>query len=77
MQDTSPSAEARYRELLSQTSPEKRLEMCGRLTAASREMARAGIRLEAPDASPLEVRARLAERLYGVEIRRRLFPDVA
>lgn len=76
MQDTSPAAEARYRELLARVSPAKRLEMCGRLTVASREMTLAGIRREAPGASPLEVRARLAERLYGVEVRRRLFPSV-
>lgn len=76
MQDTSPAAEARYRALLAGLSPAKRLEMCGRLTAASREMALAGIRRDDPSASPLEVRARLAERLYGAEVRRRLFPDV-
>ncbi len=76
MLDTSPAAAARYRALLAGLSPVKRLEMCGRLTAASRAMAVAGIRRDDPNASPLEIRARLAERLYGVEVRRRLFPDV-
>ena len=76
VEDTSPAAEARYRELLAQAGPMRRLEIFSQLTMASRELALAGIKRESPEASPLELRARLAERLYGSDVRKRLFPEV-
>ena len=46
------------------------------LSSSVRRLAVASIRERHPDASAREVNARLAERLYGVDARLRLFPDV-
>lgn len=77
MDDTSQEADERYRELLRQAGPVQRLRIVGQLTRASRQMACAGIKRQYPDASPEQVQAHLTERLYGIEVRKRLFPDVA
>jgi hypothetical protein len=60
--DTSPKANARYFELLRQAGPEKRLAICG-------------IKQAHPDRtlSDDELRQKLAERLYGAEVARRVF----
>lgn len=77
MQDTSPAAERRYFELLKAQTPLQRLNTAVRLSEAVRVLARAGILQTYPDATPDEVNARLAERLYGRAVAERLFPDVA
>jgi hypothetical protein len=73
--DTSPKATTRYFELLRQAGLERRLEICLGLSRATRELAIAGIKLAHPDRLLLddELRHKLAERLYGVEIARRVF----
>ncbi len=76
MQDTSPAAEKRYFELLAAKSPMERLEITIRLCTVVRKLAEAGIRAQYPDASSDEVRAKLAERLYGRHVAMRLFPTV-
>jgi hypothetical protein len=76
MQDTSPAAEKRYFELLRAQTPQQRLNIAVRLTEAVRNLARAGIVEAHPGASPKEVNARLAERLYGRATADRLFPGV-
>lgn len=73
MNDTSPRADQRYRELLRQASPARRFDMCGGLITASREMALAGLRIDLPDATDQELRVALARRLYGSEIAERIF----
>ena len=65
MDDTSPEAQRRYFELLSQRTPAQRLAMAARLIQASRQMAMAGLRQQHPDATEAQLRAFLARRLYG------------
>jgi hypothetical protein len=73
--DTSPKANARYFELLRQAGQERRLAICIGLSRATRELAVAGIRHAHPDhpISDGELRQKLAERLYGAEVARRVF----
>ena len=73
--DTSPKANARYFELLRQAGPERRLAICLGLSRATRELAIAGIKQAHPDRtlSDDELREKLAERLYGAEVARRVF----
>jgi DNA-binding HxlR family transcriptional regulator len=74
--DTSPSADARYHELLRALPPERRLETAMKLSRAVRELAISGIRQRHPDADEREVRVRLAVRLYGSDVATRLFGTV-
>jgi hypothetical protein len=76
MHDTSQAAERRYFELLRAQTPLQRLNTAVRLSESVRVLARAGILQTHPDATPDEVNARLAERLYGSAIAARLFPGV-
>ena len=73
--DTSPKANARYFQLLRQAGPERRLAICVGLSRATRELAMAGIKQKYPDRaiSGDELRQKLAERLYGAEVARRVF----
>jgi hypothetical protein len=72
-QDTHPRQQARYIELLRAQSPVDRLRKAGELTRAVRYLAEVGIRDYFPQADELEVRVRLAERLYGRAVALRLF----
>src|SRR5262245_23400154 len=74
--DTSPSADARYHELLRRMPPERRLEAAMRLSAAVRELALASIRQRHPQADAEELRVRLTVRLYGRACAERLFHAV-
>jgi hypothetical protein len=73
--DTSAKARRRYEELLRATSPAARLAIAVSLSEAARELAMAGIRSAYPGISDREATARLAERMYGAETARRLFPE--
>jgi hypothetical protein len=75
--DTSPASRARYYELLKRQSPVDRLQTAVSLTRAVRQLALADILRADPDASPRAVQAKLADRLYGEAIARRLFPSLA
>jgi hypothetical protein len=77
--DTSPKSNARYFELLRQAEPGRRLAICVGLSRATRELAIAGIKQAHPDRllSDHELRQKLAERLYGTEVARRVFSDRA
>jgi hypothetical protein len=74
MDDTSPAAKLRYYELLRQQTPMQRLEIAVRLTNSVRALAEADILRADPSASPRQVQARLAARLYGDQVALRLFP---
>jgi hypothetical protein len=79
-QDTSTEQRHRYHDRLRSLTPAQRLRQASELTMAVRALAEAGIRLRHPGASPEEVRARLAVRLYGRQASRRLcrsIPDDA
>lgn len=77
MDDTDPRQRARYFELLRAQTPAQRLHKAALLTQATRWMAEAGIRQRFPHADETEVRVRLAERIYGREVARRLFGEHA
>lgn len=72
-QDTDARQRERYFELLRRLTPAERLRKAADLTQTVRWMAEAGIRQRFPQADETEVRVRLAERLYGREVARRLF----
>lgn len=74
--DTSDVAGARYVELLRARSPRERGEIMSGLVAAVRQLAEASVRSAFPNASEREVRARVAARIYGIEVARRFFPEV-
>jgi hypothetical protein len=74
MDDTSPAAKLRYYELLRQQTPMQRLDIAVRLANSVRARAEADILRADPSASPRQVQARLAARLYGDEIAQRLVP---
>ena len=71
-QDTCARQLDRYHELLRRQTPAQRIQQASRLTMAVRALAEAGIRMRHPGASPDEVRARLAVRLYGRQVAQRL-----
>jgi hypothetical protein len=76
MQDTAPARLRRYVELLRAQAPHQRLAQAAALSRAVRTLAVAGIKERHPDASPDEIRARLAVRLYGREVARRMFHTI-
>jgi hypothetical protein len=76
MQDTSSVALDRYHQLLRAQAPHQRLSQAVALSKMTRELAEAGIQQRFPTASPAEIRIRLAVRLYGADVARRLFGDV-
>ena len=53
----------------------RRVMLAG-LVASVRQLAESGVRAAFPDATDREVMARVAVRLYGLEVAERLFPDV-
>ena len=73
MLDTSFTAEQRYFQLLSEKSPIERLSIALGLTRSVRELAATAVSNEHPGATTEELRAHLAERLYGRSVADRLF----
>ena len=73
--DTPAKAKRRYFELIRSAGPAQRLAICASLTRATRELAMAGIQAAHPGSilSARELHERLAERLYGAKVARRLF----
>lgn len=76
MQDTSPTAQARYYELLRSLPVQRRMQAMQGLSRAVRELALAGIRERYPAATESELRVRLTVRLYGRAVAQRLFESV-
>jgi hypothetical protein len=68
MLDTSPEARRFYYERLAALTPSERLAMMRASSRMIRTLAETAIRREHPDASPEELRVRLAVRLYGREL---------
>jgi hypothetical protein len=71
--DTSPDAERVQIELLRRTSPARKLELVGQLNETVRALALAGLRLRHPDASPEELRRRLADLVLGPELAAKVY----
>lgn len=76
MLDTLPEQRRRYFDLLRALTPQQRARKVVGLCRTARAMAMAGLRLAHPDASDEELRVRLAVRLYGPELARRVFGAV-
>jgi hypothetical protein len=67
MLDTTPEAKRFYFDRLAKLTPCERLALMRESSRMIRNLAEAAVRREHPDASPEEVRTRLAVRLYGRE----------
>jgi hypothetical protein len=76
MRDTSAAQQEEYFARLRALTPEERLQIASRLTRGGRQLALIGIKLAHPNAADVELHARLAVRLYGREVARRLFAEV-
>jgi hypothetical protein len=76
MLDTPPGERARYYAMIRRLTPEQRAAKVTSLSRAVRDLARAGIRRERPQASAVEVEIELVSRLYGVETARLLAPHL-
>jgi hypothetical protein len=74
--DTRPEALRRYVQLLQGQPPHRRLAQAAALSQTIRTLAVAGIKRRHPDATAGEVRARLAVRLYGRDVARRMFATI-
>jgi hypothetical protein len=74
--DTSLEVQARWAERLRALPPHERLAIAAGLTQGVRSLAEAGIRQRHPDAGEVEIRCRLAARLYGRAAAERLFGSV-
>jgi len=71
--DTSPEVEQLQIELLRRTPPWRKLEMVGQLNETARTFALSGLRQRHPQATPQELRRRLADLLLGVELARQVY----
>ena len=66
--DTRPEAEAVLIDLLRQAPPWRKLHMVGQLNQTVRTLALSGLRQRYPDATPQELRRRLADLLLGPDL---------
>ena len=71
--DTRPEAEAVLIELLRQAPPWRKLHMVGQLNQTVRTLALSGLRARHPDATPQELRRRLADLLLGPDLAARVY----
>lgn len=77
MLDTSPDERARYFAMLARLTRADRARKVAALSRATRDLARAGIRLSRPDATAAEIELELVARLYGPAIAGKLAPYLA
>ena len=66
--DTRPEAEAVLIRMLRQAPPWRKLHMVGQLNQTVRTLALSGLRQRHPEATPQELRRRLADLLLGPEL---------
>jgi len=71
--DTRPEAEAVLINLLRQAPPWRKLHMVGQLNQTVRTLALSGLRQRHPDATPQELRRRLADLLLGPDLAVRVY----
>jgi hypothetical protein len=74
--DTHPKMEALQIELWRQASPTRKMQMLAELNAAVRLLALAGLRSQYPEASEEELHRRLADRLLGEELARKVYGEM-
>ena len=73
--DTHPEMEALQIKLLREAPPWRKMEMLVSLNASAQELALAGLRRRYPEASPSELRRRLADLLLGEDLARKVYGD--
>lgn len=71
--DTHPDAERVQIELLRRAPAWRKLEMLGQLNETARTLALSGLRQRYPQATPEELRRRLADLLLGSELAERVY----
>ena len=71
--DTSPDAQRVQIELLRQAPAWRKLELLAQLNAMARTLALSGLRQRHPDATPAELRRRLADLLLGPDLAARAY----
>lgn len=71
--DTDPKTEAVQLDLLRRASAWRKLEMLGQLNEAAYTLALSGLQQRYPQASPEELRRRLADLLLGPELAARVY----
>lgn len=74
--DTSPEAEAVLFKLWRETPAWRKLEMMESLNQGARQLALVGLRQRFPDASPEELRRRLASILLGDDLASRVYGSI-
>ena len=74
--DTHPKMEALQIELWRQASPTHKMQMLAQLNAAARLLALAGLRSQYPKASEAELRRRLADRVLGEDLARKVYGEI-
>ena len=74
MLDSTPAERARYFAMLARLTPADRARKVAALSRATRDLARAGIRLSHPDATAAEIELELVTRLYGRAVADKLAP---
>jgi hypothetical protein len=72
-QDTHPDVERKQIELLRKIPPWQRLERANQMTLACHALALVGLRHRHPEASPHELRRRLADLTLGTELAARVY----
>ena len=75
--DTRPEAERVQIELLRQAPPWRKLHMVGQMNQTVRTLALSGLRQRHPQATPEELRRRLADLLLGPELAARVYGPLA
>jgi hypothetical protein len=73
--DTHPKMEALQVELLREAPAWRKMEMLVSLNASAQELALAGLYRLYPNASPVELRRRLADILLGQDLARKVYGD--
>jgi hypothetical protein len=76
MSDTSPETQRALNAMLRDLPPWRKMTMVGELTASVRGLALCGLRERFPSATEHELRYRLVELLYGVELAERAYGPV-
>ena len=71
--DTSPETERVLFAMLRDMPPWRKLEMVAQLNQTARDLALAGLRERHPDATPEELRRRLADIILGPELASRAY----
>ncbi len=71
--DTRPEAERVLIELLRQAPPHRKLEMVAQMNETVRTLALSGLRQRYPQATPEELRRRLADLLLGPELAEKVY----